>query len=81
MSMRMEKKGETSAYWYIPGNPFDQYAAEQIADQVENGETPIVEHVRSRYMRFKDPLNESGLKTPRVQAKDPKVAKHAPANY
>ena len=82
-SMQMAEKGKTSAYWYqvVPEKPFDQYAAEQIADQVENGESRIVAHVRSRYRRFKDPLNEESLRHPRVQEMDPKVAKHAPAKY
>jgi hypothetical protein len=75
-----EARGE-SAYWYIPKKPFGEYAAEQIADQVENGEPPIVDHIRSRAVRFHDPFNIESLKTPRSQARDPAVAKHAPANY
>ncbi len=36
-----------SAYGYIPGKPFKEYAAEQIAQMVANGEAPIVAHVKS----------------------------------
>jgi hypothetical protein len=75
-----DARGE-SAYWYIPDKPFGQYAAEQIADQVENGEPPIVTHVRSRAVRFHDPFNIESLKTPRSQARDPTVAKYAPPRY
>jgi hypothetical protein len=75
-----DARGE-SAYWYVKGSPFGENAAEQIADQVENGEPLIVSHIRSRAVRFKDPLNIDSLKTPRSQARDPKVAKHASANY
>ena len=64
-----------------PGYRSSAYAAEQIADSVENGEPPIVDHVRSRAVRFHDPFNIESLKTPRSQARDPAVAKHAPANY
>ncbi len=82
-SFKLEEKGKTSAYWYqyIPEKPFEQYAAEQIADQVENDESRIVKHIRSRYRLFNDPLNEESLRHPRVQAMDLKVAKHAPAKY
>jgi hypothetical protein len=82
-SFNKEEKGKTSAYWYQykPEKPFEEYAAEQIADQVENGESHILGHVRSRYMRFKDPLNMKSLREPRVQAMDTRVAKHAPAKY
>jgi len=36
-----------SAYGYVPGRPFAGYGAEQIAQQVENGETPIISHVKA----------------------------------
>jgi hypothetical protein len=80
-SQKLADARDESAYWYIPNKPFGQYAAEQIADQVENGEPPIVAHIRSRAVRFHDPFNIESLKTPRSQARDPKVAKHAVANY
>jgi hypothetical protein len=35
------------SYCYIPGRPFSTYGAEQIAEQVENGEAPIISHVSS----------------------------------
>jgi hypothetical protein len=75
-----EQRGE-SAYWFVPGKPFGEYAAEQIADQVEAGEDPIIAHVRSRFARFKDPLNTMSLQTPRTEPRNPKVAKRAPTNY
>ena len=34
-----------STYAYVPGKPFGEYGAEQIANSVEHGETPIVSHV------------------------------------
>src|SRR5437764_453639 len=36
-----------SAYACIPGDPFDHYGAEQIANQVEHGIGSIVAHVRA----------------------------------
>jgi hypothetical protein len=75
-----DARGE-SAYYYIPDKPFGDYAAEQIADQVENGEPPIVAHVRSRYVRFKDSLNSKSLETARSQSRTAKGAKCAPATY
>lgn len=36
-----------SAYCYVPGKWFGLYGAEQIAQQVENGEAPIISHVAS----------------------------------
>ena len=82
-SQKLAKARDESAYWYIPGNPlgFGAYAAEQIADQVENEESEIVAHIRTRAVRFHDPLNIESLKTPRTQARTPPVARHAKANY
>ena len=34
-------------YCYVPGKPFSEYGAEQIAQQVENGEAAIISHVSS----------------------------------
>lgn len=36
-----------SAYCYIPGKPFNQYAAEQLAEQAEDGVTAIRSHMNS----------------------------------
>jgi hypothetical protein len=36
-----------STYAYVRGKPFSEYGAEQIANQVEHREPPIVAHVRS----------------------------------
>ncbi|SDL47525.1 phage tail tip lysozyme [Pseudomonas indica] len=59
---------EASAYAYIPGKPFAEYGAEQIAEQVEdsyNGTgspTPAVaRHVRSVAAGVADPDNEASL--------------------
>lgn len=37
----------TSAYAFVRGKPFREYAAEQIANQVEKRLEPIVAHVRA----------------------------------
>jgi hypothetical protein len=57
-----------SAYAYIPGKPFREYGAEQIAEQIEdsyNGTgrpTPtIVPHVRSVAVHAADADNEASL--------------------
>lgn len=59
---------EASAYAYIPGKPFAEYGAEQIAEQVEdsyNGTgspTPAISrHVRSVAAGVADPDNEASL--------------------
>jgi hypothetical protein len=80
MSQKKANENGESPYWYVPGDPFGHYAAEQIADMVENGEGYIVDHVRSRSVRFHDPGNIVSLKEPRTQARKP-PAKHAAANY
>jgi hypothetical protein len=63
------KSGRTSfsAYGYIPGRPFGDYAAEQIAQQVQRGEAPIIAHVRSVAIGVVDPENVKSLKTPRIE--------------
>ncbi|MGB7219942.1 MAG: hypothetical protein WBD07_14175 [Vicinamibacterales bacterium] len=80
MSQNLANSNGESPYWYVVGDPFGKYAAEQIADMVENGEGYIVDHVRSRAVRFHDPMNIESLATPRTQARKP-PAKHAPAKY
>ena len=80
MSQRQGKANGESPYWYVVGDPFGKYGAEQIADMVENGEGYIIDHIRSRAVRFHDPSNIESLKTPRTQARKP-PARHAPANY
>ncbi len=44
-----------SAYCYIPGKPFNEYAAEQIAQQAENGEAAIISHMSSVAAGTNDP--------------------------
>ena len=56
-----------SAYAYRPGKAFIEYAAEQIAQQVENGEAAIVAHVRSVPPRAIDPANVVSLTVPRIE--------------
>ena len=56
-----------SAYAYRPGKAFVEYAAEQIAQQVENGEAAIVAHVRSIPPRIVDPFNVVSLIVPRIE--------------
>jgi hypothetical protein len=40
-------KTKYSAYAYVPGRRFGSYGAEQIAQQVEEGEAPIISDVNS----------------------------------
>jgi hypothetical protein len=54
-----------SAYGYVPGRPFSEYGAEQLAQQVANGETPIVAHVKSIAKGAIDP--DLSLKLPRFE--------------
>jgi hypothetical protein len=49
------------------GNPFDEYAAEQIAEQVENGIVEIVRHVANAPVNAVDTLNDLGLLVPRFE--------------
>lgn len=53
------------AYCYIPGKPFGDYGAEQIAEQVENGEAPIITHVSSVAAGATDSENVRSLNLPR----------------
>jgi hypothetical protein len=56
-----------SAYGYVPGRPFGEYASEQIAQQVMRGEAAIVAHVRSASARAVDPGNVASLSTARIE--------------
>jgi hypothetical protein len=57
-----------SAYAYLrPGKAFGDYAAEQIAQQVQNGEAPIVSHVSSVAAGAIDKDNETSLGTARIE--------------
>lgn len=53
-----------SAYCYIPGRSFGAYGAEQIAQQVENGEAPIISHISSVSAGATDAANVAGLSLP-----------------
>jgi hypothetical protein len=57
--------GNASAYCYKPGKRFWLYAAEQIAQQVENGEASIVSHVKSVSAGSTDLANIVSLSVPR----------------
>jgi len=57
------------AYCYIPGKPFGDYAAEQIAQQVENGVAPIIAHIASVGAGARDPENERSLLLPRWETR------------
>lgn len=59
--------GKNSAYAYVPGKPFGEYAGEQIAQQVMRGEAPIVAHVRSVARAAVDPDNVTSLKVFRFE--------------
>jgi hypothetical protein len=66
---------DTSAYAYIPGKPFGDYAAEQIAEQVEDfymGSTallPILTRMKGVSPNANDTENVRGLSTPRFERK------------
>jgi hypothetical protein len=52
------------AYCYIPGKSFGSYGAEQIAQQVQRGEAPIISHISSVSKGAIDPENVLGLSLP-----------------
>ena len=56
-----------SAYGYRPGKPFGEYAAEQIAQQAQRGEAPIVSHMKGVAAWAVDSDNDTSLATPRVE--------------
>jgi hypothetical protein len=58
-----------SPYAYIPGKAFSEYAAEQIAKQVEKGVAPIVAHIANVAVGARDTDNEIGLATERCENK------------
>jgi hypothetical protein len=51
-------------YCYIPGKPFSSYAAEQIAESVENGEAAIIAHMAGVAAGATDADNVKGLSSP-----------------
>ncbi len=57
--------GGASAYCYVPGKPFGQYGAEQIAQQVENGVSAIISHISSASAGAVDADNVASLSLPR----------------
>lgn len=54
-----------SPYAYVPGRPFSDYGAEQLAQQMENEEAPIIDHVKSIARGAVDP--ELNMTTPRFE--------------
>jgi hypothetical protein len=50
-----------SSYAYVKGNPFNTYAAEQIANQVEHGISAIVTHVAAAAAGAVDADNDTSL--------------------
>jgi len=63
-----------SAYCYVPGKAFGLYGAEQIAQQVENGEAPIVSEVSSASKWSNHVGNIAGLAIPHWEKRgDPGV--------
>jgi peptidoglycan hydrolase-like protein with peptidoglycan-binding domain len=75
---------DVSAYAYIPGRPFGEYAAEQIAQQVEDGHrgvgspTPgILTAIRSVRANGRDLTNEASLQVTSFHRKStPRVVFH-----
>lgn len=55
-----------SAYAFVPGKPFGEYAAEQIANAVEHGVTAIVAHVKAVAANAVDADNQTSLATMRI---------------
>jgi peptidoglycan hydrolase-like protein with peptidoglycan-binding domain len=55
------------AYKYTPGKAFGLYAAEQIAQQVEDGVTAVISHVKSAVMGLPDAGNIVSLSVPRCE--------------
>jgi hypothetical protein len=55
-----------SAYAYVPGKAFGDYAAEQIANAVEHGEAAIVAHVKGVAKGAVDADNVTSLSTARI---------------
>lgn len=58
-----------SAYCYIPGKWFGLYGAEQIAQQVEKGEAPIISHVGAASPGGIDGANIASLAVPRWETR------------
>ena len=61
--------GGASAYCYVPGKPFSQYGAEQIAQQVENGVSAIISHISSVSAGAIDAANIASLSVPRWETR------------
>ena len=59
--------GGHSAYAYVPGKPFGEYAGEQIAQQVQRGEAPIIAHVSGVAPHRVDAENVNSLKAFRFE--------------
>ncbi len=56
-----------SPYAYVPGKPFGEYCAEQIASQVEDNEPSISAYVKSVTRGQPDSLNAMSLSTARAE--------------
>jgi hypothetical protein len=54
-----------SAYCYVPGKWFGEYAAEQVAQQSERGVSAVRSHMRSISAWMPDPANIVSLSIPR----------------
>jgi Domain of unknown function (DUF4157) len=57
------------SYCYIPGKAFGLYAAEQIAESVENGEPAIISHMASAAAGVPDLQNILSLSLPRWETR------------
>lgn len=55
-----------SAYAFVAGKPFGEYAAEQIANAVEHGVSAIVAHIKSVGPGVVDSDNQTSLATNRI---------------
>jgi len=68
-SLASQAAGGSGAYCYVPGKWFGEYAAEQIAQQSENGVAAIRSHMRGVSAGAVDPANLVAMAVPRWETR------------
>lgn len=58
-----------SAYCYVPGKWFGLYAAEQAAEQAEDGVAAVISHMKGVTAGLPDPANIAGMAVPRFETR------------